>query len=53
MELESYEALCLLLKGILGADKIILIGHSIHAFMVMEYARAFPERGSHLGIIFA
>ena len=35
----------------LGADKIILIGHSIHAFMVMEYARAFPDRVSHLVLI--
>lgn len=35
----------------LGADKIILIGHSIHAFMAMEYARAFPDRVSHLVLI--
>ncbi len=35
----------------LGADRIILIGHSIHAFMAMEYARAFPDRVSHLVLI--
>ena len=35
----------------LGADKIILIGHSIHAFMAMEYAREFPDRVSHLVLI--
>jgi proline iminopeptidase len=35
----------------LGADKIILIGHSIHAFMAMEYARVFPDRVSHLVLI--
>lgn len=35
----------------LGADKIILIGHSIHAFMALEYARLFPDRVSHLVLI--
>ena len=35
----------------LGADKIILIGHSIHAFMALEYARTFPDRISHLVLI--
>lgn len=35
----------------LGADKVILIGHSIHAFVAMEYARAFPDRVSHLVLI--
>ncbi len=35
----------------LGADKIILIGHSIHAFMAMEYASVFPDRVSHLVLI--
>jgi len=35
----------------LGADKIILIGDSIHAFMAMEYARAFPDKVSHLVLI--
>lgn len=35
----------------LGADRIILLGHSIHAFMAMEYARAFPDRVSHLVLI--
>lgn len=35
----------------LGADKIILIGHSIHAFMALEYARQFPDKVSHLVLI--
>jgi proline iminopeptidase len=39
------------LRASFGADKIILIGHSIHAFMAMEYARQFPDRVSHLVLI--
>jgi proline iminopeptidase len=39
------------LRVFLGADKVILIGHSIHAFMAMEYAREFPDRVSHLVLI--
>ena len=39
------------LRVSLSADKVILIGHSIHAFMAMEYARAFPDRVSHLVLI--
>ena len=35
----------------LGADKIILIGHSIHAFMALEYACAFSDKISHLVLI--
>ena len=35
----------------LGADRIILIGHSIHAFMGLEYARQFPDKVSHLVLI--
>jgi proline iminopeptidase len=35
----------------LGADRIILIGHSIHAFMTLEYTRQFPDRVSHLVLI--
>ena len=35
----------------LGADKIILIGHSIYAFMAIEYARTFPDKVSHLILI--
>ena len=41
---QDIEALC---WPVLGADKIILIGHSIHAFMAMEYARVFPDKVSH------
>ncbi len=39
------------IRASLSADKIILIGHSIHAFMAMEYARAFLDRVSHLVLI--
>ncbi len=39
------------LRVSLGADKIILMGHSIHAFMAMEYARRFPDKVSHLVLI--
>ncbi|MBL3284817.1 Alpha/beta hydrolase [Rickettsiales endosymbiont of Paramecium tredecaurelia] len=35
----------------LGVEKIILIGHSIHAFIALEYARAFPKRVTHLVLI--
>jgi proline iminopeptidase len=33
-----------MVRTFLGADKIILIGHSIHAFMAIEYARVFPDK---------
>ncbi|MBM4211987.1 MAG: alpha/beta hydrolase [Gammaproteobacteria bacterium] len=39
------------LRVSLGADKVILIGHSIHAFMAFEYARQFPDKVSHLVLI--
>ena len=39
------------LRDSLGVNKVILIGHSIHAFMAMEYARAFPDKVSHLILI--
>lgn len=32
-------------------DKIILIGHSIHAFMALEYSRQYPEDVSHVILI--
>lgn len=35
----------------LGSDKVILMGHSIHAFMALEYAGQFPDRVSHLVLI--
>ena len=35
----------------LDTDKVILIGHSIHAFMALEYASKFPDRVSHLILI--
>lgn len=39
------------LRQSLGVDRIILVGHSIHAFMTLAYARAFPDRVSHLALI--
>lgn len=35
----------------LKADKVIVVGHSIHAFMAMEYAKKFPKHVSHLVLI--
>ncbi len=35
----------------LGFEKIILIGHSIHAFMALEYAKKYPNVVSHLVLI--
>jgi proline iminopeptidase len=35
----------------LGVDKVILIGHSIHAFIAIDYARTFPDKVSHLVLI--
>lgn len=40
-----------MLRATLRVDKIILIGHSIHAFMATEYARSFPDKVSHLVLI--
>jgi proline iminopeptidase len=39
------------LRVSLGAAQMILVGHSIHAFMAMEYARVFPDKVSHLVLI--
>jgi proline iminopeptidase len=39
------------LRKLLEAKKIILIGHSVHAFMALEYARQFPDKVSHLVLI--
>lgn len=38
-------------RASLDVDKIILIGHSIHAFMALEYASRFPDKISHLVLI--
>jgi proline iminopeptidase len=35
----------------LGLDKIVIIGHSGHAFMALEYAKAYPEHVSHVVMI--
>lgn len=34
-----------------AVDQVILVGHSIHAFMALEYACRFPDRVSHLVLI--
>lgn len=36
------------LRQALALDKITLIGHSIHAFFVLEYARKYPEHVNRL-----
>ena len=38
-------------RAALGLDRFVLIGHSGHAFMALDYARRFPERVSHLVLI--
>lgn len=42
-----------LLRQTLNLGKVILIGHSIHAFMAMEYALKYPEAVSKLVLIAA
>ena len=32
-------------------DKVMIIGHSIHAFMALEYAYQFPNKVNHLVLI--
>lgn len=32
-------------------EKVIIIGHSIHAFIALEYAQRFPDKVSHLLLI--
>jgi proline iminopeptidase len=39
------------IRILLGSDKVVLIGHSIHAFMALDYARAFPDKVSHLVLV--
>lgn len=36
---------------VVGGEKIIIVGHSIHAFIALEYARRFPNSVSHLVLI--
>lgn len=35
----------------LNLKKVILVGHSIHAFMALEFAKRYPEAVSHLVLI--
>ena len=35
----------------LGLDRIVVIGHSIHSFMALEYAKRYPENVSHVVMI--
>jgi len=35
----------------LGLDRVVVIGHSMHALMALEYAKAHPERVSHVVMI--
>jgi proline iminopeptidase len=37
-----------LVRKDLGFDKIIVIGHSGHAFMALEYAKKYPANVSHV-----
>lgn len=37
-----------LVRKTLGFDKIIIIGHSGHAFMALEYAKKYPANVSHV-----
>jgi proline iminopeptidase len=39
------------LRQRLNFKKFILIGHSIHAFMALEYAKIYPQHISHLVLI--
>jgi proline iminopeptidase len=39
------------IRATLNLDKMVVIGHSIHAFMALEYARRYPSNVSHLVLI--
>jgi proline iminopeptidase len=39
------------IRKFLNIDSSVLIGHSIHAFMAIEYARRYPKAVSHLVLI--
>lgn len=45
--IQDIEALRILLKN----DHVILVGHSIHSFMALEYARQLPGHVSHLVLV--
>lgn len=40
-----------LMRKALGLGKVIIIGHSGHAFMALEYAKKYPESVSHVVMI--
>ncbi len=40
-----------IIRKSIQTDKVIIIGHSIHAFMALEYAQRFPDAVSHLVLI--
>ena len=40
-----------LIRKELGLDTVIIIGHSGHAFMALEYAKKYPEHVSHVVMI--
>lgn len=35
----------------LGWDRVVVVGHSMHAHVALEYARAYPDRVSHVVMI--
>jgi len=41
------------LRVSLGVEKVIILGHSIHAFMALEYAYKFPDKVTHLVLVAA
>ncbi len=40
-----------LVRNELGLGEIVIIGHSGHALMALEYAKKYPERVSHVVMI--
>lgn len=41
------------LRQTLGLNKVVIIGHSGHAYMALEYAKKYPEAVSHVVLIAA
>lgn len=39
------------LRERLGLDKMVVVGHSGHGFLALEYAKRYPERVSHVVMI--
>lgn len=40
-----------LVRQRLGLDKVIIVGHSGHGYMALEYAKAYPQHVSHVVMI--